>query len=240
MMQRTSTVVFVAIVMAAAVAVAAAGQSVTMATTGNSLIVGSTLTAMASQAPEIELRTSYSIAGMLDIGFVYGLSLGAADEDQTTIGLSFAVAPVKQSPTVPVSIQIFGEYVHRSVGSEFLISNRLIQEGNGYGVGLIVARDFTLTSWLKLRAGGLTRFARHTETTSLSFVFDPDTFVGEPDVDYREYPLEDRLSSLVYGPYLALIAFSANGHTLGLSFSALFDEDGSISFRPGLQAAISR
>ena len=237
---RTSTVVLVAVVLLAALAVSATGQSVTPADTANSLILGSALTVAAGQPPVIEVRTSYSIAGTLDIGFVYGLSLGASEEIRTTIGLSYAVAPVKQSATVPVSIQVYGEYAHRSVRSDFLTRNRLIQEGHGYGVGLLVARDFALMDWLSLRVGAVSEFTRYTETTALSFVFDPDTFIGEPDVDYREYPLSDQLSSLAFGPCLALVASSPNGHSYGMSFAVLFDQDGTIDFKPGLQAAFSR
>ena len=240
MMHRTSTFFLTAFVMLVGTVGLVAGQSITLTETRNSIIVGSALTITGQQSLGMEIGTAYSIAGVLDIGFVYATSSGAAEETRTDIGLSYAVALVKQNVTVPLSVQLYGEYTHRSVQSDFLSRNRLLREGQGYGVGLIVARDFSLIDWLSLRVGAATEFTRYTETTELTFVYDPDTFIGEPDVDYREYPLVDRLSALSYGPYVALIGNLPNGLTFGVSLAGLFGQEGFAELRPALHLAFSR
>ena len=240
MMQRTATVLVTVFVMLVGTTGLVAGQSITLTDTRNSLIVGTALTISGQQPLGIEMGTAYSIAGVLDIGFVYATSLGAAEETRTDIGLSYAVALVKQNAMVPLSLQLYGEYTHRSVQSDFLSRNRLLLQGQGYGVGLIVARDFPLVDWLSLRVGAVTKFTRYTETTELAFVYDPDTFIGEPDVDYREYPLVDRLSSLSYGPYTALVGDLPNGLMFGVSLAGLFDQEGFAELRPALHLAFSR
>ncbi|MCK4515881.1 MAG: hypothetical protein KAU31_11515, partial [Spirochaetaceae bacterium] len=60
------------------------------------------------------------------------------------------------------------------------------------------------------------------------------------DVDYREYPLVDRLSALSYGPYVALIGNLPNGLAFGMSLAGLFGQEGFAELRPALHLAFSR
>ena len=217
----------------------ATGQSITLTDTRNSLTVSSSLGVAQSALAGVDLGMAFSIAGVLDIGFVYGRSLGSTEGTETDIGLSYALSPVKQRTGVPVSVQIYGEYAFRSVTSDFLTRNRLAREGEGYGMGILLARDLKVTPWFALRMGGVSEFTNYTETYELTFVYDPDTFVGEPDVDYGEYPITERETSLSYGPYAAVVGAFPGGFTMGLSLATLFGADGVI-LRPAIQAAFSR
>lgn len=233
---RAAGIVILLIIVAAPVS----SQSVFVAKTGNHMDVAAQLSMPGFANYDLALGAVYSIAGVLDIGFVYGTPLLLGEERWNQVGLSYAVAPIKQSATVPVSVQLYGEYIFRAVDSDFLTQNRLIKEGRGYLVGLLLARQFVLVPAVSLEVGALAEYRRRLDTTSLTFVFDPDTFVGEPDVDYREYPLVDRASLLSFGVRMALAIASANGHAYGLTIAGLVDQDGTFSLRPGIGAAFAR
>lgn len=218
---------------------ALSGQSITVAETGNAILLGSDVTVSGGGLSAASAGSTFSIAGVLDVGFLYDTSIGS-EERRMDIGLSYAVTPLKQSATVPLSAQIYGHYTYRSMTSDFLDRNKLRKEARGYSVGLLLARDFALLPWLRIRIGGLAEFLRYLESTTLTFTFDPDEFVGEPDVDYREYPLSELQTNLRIGPYAAFLVSTLEGLHIGVSFTTLFDPDGGVQFTPGIQMAYTR
>jgi len=214
-------------------------QETSLHVSGNHMSIGTDLTIDNSDTMDLDFNSAYSIAGVLDIGFRYVVSVAVADEYWTDIGLTYSVTPVKQRLGVPVSFQIYGAYGFRSTQSDFLVDNRLNKEGQGYTTGVIVSHRFGFGPTIALDVGALGEFARRTETTSLTFVYDPVTFVGEPGVDYAEYPLVERVRSLKFGGRLGVAYLTPNHHSVELEVAALVDATRSFSLRPGINVTLS-
>lgn len=215
-------------------------QQVSLHQAGNHVSLGADLTINEFQTYDLGVGSAFSIAGMLDLGFSYAAALAATDEYWIHVGLTYAVTPVKQRTAVPASLQIYGSYAFRTTQSSFLSDNRLVQEGQGYSVGLVLSRRMEIGEMFSVDIGALAEFGRRTDTTSLNFVYDPDTFVGEPDVDYAEYPVVDRLNSLQFGGRLAFGIESQYGHTVSIEVAALVDSSRTFRLRPGINASFSR
>jgi len=216
-----------------------AAQSVTLPFSDSGVVARGDGTIGADEAVGIAFGAGYAISGVLDLGLRFGADVIASESSVTSdIGMFYGFAPLKQSPGVPVSAQIYGSYTFRSESSDFLTRNRLLHESRGYTLGIALVRDSFLNESVGIRTGALSEYSNYLATTTVGF--DPTGFTGTSEIDYGEYPQTDRLSGFVYGGYLGVIVRSSRGRALLIGSSVLLDPYLEVEIRPDVQLLIGR
>ena len=237
-MRRGTLLIVVLIALAAA---PAAAESVLLARSTNAVVVGAGGTVVPAGAFGGAAHAGFSIAGALQLGFVYGLTYGPQpDRQQTEIGMTYSATPLKQRPGVPFSVQIYGSYTLQTIESEFLRDARLEMSGRELRIGLLMARDFVFSRAFALRIGATGRQTYHRTNTNATFTFDPDQYTGPLPVDYGQYPLSERSTSFLYGGQVTAIYVARHGQTVQVGVTALLDRDMDVQFHPSVQLAFGR
>ena len=175
----------------------------------------------------VGFTTGYSIAGILDIGFLLDYTLGeisGSDSSELALGFDYNVNVLKQSETVPLSVQITGSYGLARVESDFLESNDLERTATGYSIGLDLARNFRLTSYWLLRINALVDYKSFSYLTTDRSVVPPSTT--------QEY-----VRDLYWGGGLGFLFVLPKGQTLALQAELRADQDQDLEIRPILAAA---
>ncbi len=213
----------------------------------NTVYVGGNLGIEPGTALGVAAGTGMTVAGVLDIGFNYGLRRpqGDAPEEQTAIGLTYAVTALKQGTAFPLSAQVYGDYSFRTASSQVLSDARLQKEGFGYSLGILLARDFRLFGPVELRVAGLAEWRLSRYVTKLTFTYVPpdadapeDPDAAEPPVDYTEYPLTTRVTRLQSGGYAGLSVAIGQGAGVSAGCALLWDTDLNLLVRPELEVAV--
>jgi hypothetical protein len=183
----------------------------------------------------IGIHTTYSIAGVLDIGGRYSLAVDtAASESTNRVGFSYSVALARQSHGAPLSARLYGSYFHTARTSDFLTHNRLVSEGQGYSVSLDLIGGLPITPSVTLLLGGLTEYTTAHTITEATFVYDPDNPPFGATVDYGEYPLSETETTIVFGPYVAISVDFGDSWGMIVGTSVVFDSDFTLKIRPAL------
>ena len=171
--------------------------------------------------------TGYSIAGILDIGFDLGYTLGeigGSSASELGIGFAYRAHVLKQSPRIPLSMQIKGSYGLVNVNSDYLEANYLIRRATGYTIGVDLSRNFRLTSYWLLRLNVLVDYE--------SFAFtETDTSVAPPTVA-QEY-----VRNLFFGGGLGFLFVFPMGSTLAVQAELRADQDLELQIHPILAVA---
>lgn len=117
------------------------------------------------------LRTSFSIAGIFDIGLQTGLRFERLnDTDSTALDTSISIGSLilKESGSVPFSIQLRGSYGYANfVSSPYLLDNNLRRFGLGYLLEIAFRKDFPLSGALTIHgevSGGVRSYEYTTES----------------------------------------------------------------------------
>ena len=216
-----------------------AAQSVTLPFTDSGVVVRGEGTISDEEGGGIAFGAGYTISGVLDLGLRFGADLIASDSSVTSdIGMFYGFAPLKQSPGVPVSAQIYGSYTFRAESSDFLTRNRLLHESRGYTLGIALVRDNFFNESVGVRTGALSEYSNYLATTTVGF--DPTSFTGTSEVDYDEYPQTARLSGFVYGGYLGGIVRGGRGRALLIGSRVLLDRSLAVEIRPDVQLLMGR
>jgi len=169
----------------------------------------------------------YSIAGILDIGFDLGYTLGeigGSIASELGIGFAYRAHVLKQSPRIPLSLQIMGSYGLVNVSSEYLDTNDLIRRGTGYTIGVDLSRNFRLTSYWLLRMNVLTDFESITYNDRK---FDNPTVITN----------QEHVGSLFFGGGLGFLFVFPRGSTLAVQAELRADQDLELQIHPILAVA---
>ena len=172
--------------------------------------------------------TGYSIAGILDIGFDLGYTLGELEGTSSTelgVAFDYNVNVLKQSARVPLSLQIMGSYGLVNVSSEYLDTRDLIRRGTGYTIGVDLSRNFRLTSYWLLRMNGLVDYESFTYT-------DTDTSAVPPTVAVQEH-----IGNLLFGGGLGFLFVFPRGSTLAVQAELRADQDLELQIHPIIAVA---
>lgn len=216
-----------------------AAQSVTLPFTDSGAVVRGDGSIIPDDGFGLTFGAGYTISGVLDLGLRFGADIIASESSVTSdIGMFYGFAPLKQSPGVPVSAQIYGSYTFRAGSSDFLTRNRLLHQSRGYTLGITLVRDNFFNESVGIRTGALSEYSNYLATTTVGF--DPTGFTGTSEVDYGEYPQTARLSGFVYGGYLGVIVRSSRGRALLIGSSVLLDPHLAVEIRPDVQLLIGR
>ena len=184
------------------------------------------------------LGIGFSIAGVLDLGLTFGADLVPDDQAVTSdIGMTYSVAPLKQSASVPVSAQIYGAWTVRRQTSDFLRRNGLLHEARGYRLGVALMRDLGFGPAVAVRVGALAEYGNYRSTTSVGS--GATGTGGDVEVDYSVYPIVELISGFEYGGYVGIMWRPAGGGAFLAGASVLTDSV-SLRIRPDLQMLVSR
>ena len=223
-----------------------AAQSASVASTSNATVIGLTGLigsgdAESSGAFGLSANTGFSIAGVLDIGFLYGMEFTTDPGSQRTdVGMTYAFTPLKQGGSAPVSVHVFGTYTYRTEESDFLRTARLEREGQGYTLGFLLAHDLRLADAVAFRLAAVGRHSLFRDVTGLTFAYDPATYVGPTPVDYGQYPQRETTSLFEYGAYAAGLFDFPSGMTLLAGALVLADELARVRVQPQIQVLFPR
>ncbi len=171
--------------------------------------------------------TGYSIAGILDIGFDLGYTLGelqGSSASELAIGFAYKAYVLKQSPQIPLSLQIMGSYGLVNVSSDYLDANDLIRRGTGYTIGVGFSRNFRLTSYWLLRMNMLVDYE--------SFTYN-DRDVAAPTIIINQ----EHVGNLFYGGGLGFLFVFPMGSTLAVQVELRADQDLQLQIHPILAVA---
>jgi len=177
----------------------------------------------------VGFSTGYSIAGILDVGFLLDYTLGeisGSDSSELAFGFDYNVNVLKQSETVPLSVQITGSYGLARVESDFLESNDLERTATGYTIGLDLARNFRLTSYWLLRINALIDYK------SFSYLTTDRSAVPPTPSTTQEY-----VRDLYWGGGLGFLFVFPKGQILAIQAELRADQDQKLEIRPILAAA---
>ena len=230
------------IVVVATLAVApVTAESVLLAGSTNATVVGATGAFVPDGAIGGAAHAGFSIAGVLQLGFVYGLTYGPQPESRhTEIGMTYSATPLKQSSVIPFSVQLYGSYMLQTMESQFLRDARLEKTGRELRIGLLLARDIVFSRAFSLRLGAIGRQAYLRSQTDVTFTFNPDQYTGPQPVDYGQYPLSERTASFMYGGQVAAIYVAPRGNTVQVGLTALLDRAMAVHLQPTVQLAFRR
>jgi len=176
----------------------------------------------------VGFSTGYSISGILDIGFDLGYTLGelaGSDSSELSLGFDYNVNVLKQSATVPLSLQIVGSYALANVSSEYLDINNLERRATGYTIGAGLSSSFRFTSYWLLRLSILVDYESFTYT-------DTDTSVAPPVVADQE-----RVRNLFFGGGLGFLFVFPKGQTVAVQAELRADQDLDLQIHPILAMA---
>jgi hypothetical protein len=181
----------------------------------------------------VDLTAGYSICGILDVGLDMGYGLGelsGTDSSEVTFGFAYDVSVLKQSSTVPVSLQLMGSYGLASVSSDYLEANDLVRRATGYTIGLTLSRNFRLTSYWLLRISLLTDY----ESTAYRDTKVVTTADLEPMVATID---QERVVDLFFGGGLGFVFVFRRGSILAIQAELRSDQDLELQIRPILGLA---
>ncbi|MFW5685296.1 MAG: hypothetical protein ACOC0O_01470 [Spirochaetota bacterium] len=185
------------------------------------------------------IHTNYVIAGVLDLGLAAGLAYDASEDLlRSDIGLSYAVAAVKQGDVAPFSLQVYGTYTFQQEDSDFLTRNRLIREAQGYNLGVTLVRDLYYTESFAFRLGAMGEYQSLREATTVGF--DATGFTGSADVDYAEYPQERLRTGFSYGGHVGLLWLFPEGGAMLVGSAILTSAAFDLTIRPDVQIQLGR
>ena len=178
----------------------------------------------------------YSIGGILDVGLRMDYSLGelsGSDSTELSFGFDYNVIVVKQSDSVPLSLQILGSYALTNVTSDYLEANDLVRRATGYTIGLSLGRDFRLTSYWRVRLTGLLDYHSATYT---------DTRVEvDSEGDYVMAIVDrDHVADLYFGGGLGFLFVFPNSQTLAVQAELRADQDLDLQIHPIVAVAFPR
>ena len=120
-----------------------------------------------SELSRITGTLGFSIASMMDVGFIYGKDFTTfmdTDTEETIMGLSYNMMVLKQKQLNPVNIQLLGSYTFSTVDTPYLNSTNFIREGQGYVVGISAFHDLLyipFSEYATLRIGGLGTYSSY-------------------------------------------------------------------------------
>jgi hypothetical protein len=176
----------------------------------------------------VELVSGYSIAGILDIGFDLGYTLGeisGSSSSELSLGFAYNVNILKQSRRIPLSLQVTGSYSLVNVNSDYLDTQNWERRATGYTIGLDLSRNFKLTSFLLLRFNGLVDYGSFTYTLT-------DMTPAIPAVLGQEH-----LRNLFFGGGGGFLFVFPKGQTLAIRVEVRADEDSALQIHPVLGVA---
>lgn len=184
----------------------------------------------------VGLTAGYSIAGILDVGFGLGYTLGelsGSDSTELSLGFDYNVSVIKQSARVPLSVQILGSYGLTDVSSDALPPDR-VRRATGYTVGMNLGRNFRLTSFLLLRVTGLLDYESktYTDTEVVSTGAGGETVVTIVN--------RDDVKNLFFGGGLGFLFVFPKGQTVALQAEVRANEDSDLQIHPILALAFPR
>jgi len=165
-----------------------------------------------------DVTAGYSIAGILDIGagFTYTpTDFGGSSATDLRFAFDYRVNVLKQSPRVPISVQIMGSYGLNDVTGEYLETNNARRRGTGYTIGLDVSRDIRLVRFLHLHLNALVDYE------SINFI---TTGIGPDSVDY--------LRNLYFGGGGGFVFVFPKGQTLAVRAEVRADQDMKLHIQP--------
>ena len=170
-----------------------------------------------------DVTAGYSIAGILDIGAGLTYTLGDLDgfsSSDLRIAFDYRVNVLKQSPGVPLSIQVMGSYGLNEVNSDYLDGPpAVIRRGKGYTIGLDLSRNFRLSRFLLLHLNTLVDYE------SISYTEREESI---PDVITNE----ERIRNLYYGGGGGFLFVFPKGQTLAIRAEVRADEDLKLHIQP--------
>jgi hypothetical protein len=237
-MRSTKALIVVIAVLAAA---PAAAESVLLARSTNAAIVGATGTIVPDGTFGAAAHAGFSIAGVLQLGFVYGVTHGPAPEAREAgIGMTYSATPLKQSAVIPFSVQLYGSFTTQTMESQWLRDARLEKSGRELTIGLLLARDIVFSRAFALRVGATGRQVYDRRQTNVTFTFNPDQYTGPLPVDYTQYPLSERITSFLYGGHVAAVYVAPHGNTVQIGVTALLDRAMELQLHPMVQLAFRR
>ena len=165
-----------------------------------------------------DVTAGYSIAGILDVGagFAYTpTEYGGSSATDLRFAFDYRVNVLKQSPRVPLSVQIMGSYGLNDVSGEYLETNNARRRGTGYSIGLDVSRDIRLVRFLHLHLNALVDYE------SVNFL---TTGIGPDSVDY--------LRNLYYGGGGGFLFVFPKSQTLAVRAEVRADQDMKLHIQP--------
>ena len=171
--------------------------------------------------------TGYSIAGILDIGFDLGYTLGelqGSSASELAIGFAYKANVLKQSPQIPLSLQIMGSYGLVNVSSDYLDANDLIRRGTGYTIGVGLSRNFRLTSYWLLRMNVLVDYE--------SFTYNERKVAAPTIITNPEH-----VGNLFFGGGLGSLFVFPRGSTLAVQAELRADQDLQLQIHPIIAVA---
>jgi hypothetical protein len=180
----------------------------------------------------VGFTAGYSIAGILDVGFDLGYTLGelsGSDSTELSLGFDYNVNVVKQSAGVPLSVQILGSYGLTNVSSDALPPD-LVRRATGYTIGVSLGRNFRLTSFWMLRITGLLDYESKTYTDTEVFI----NADGDPVVTVVNL---DHMTNLFYGGGLGFLFVFPKGQILAVQAEVRADEALELQIHPILALA---
>lgn len=181
----------------------------------------------------VRVVTGYSIAGILDIGFDLGYTLGelgGSSASELGIGFAYKANVLKQSPRIPLSLQIMGSYGLVNVSSDYLEANDLIRRGTGYTIGVSLSRNFRITSFWLIRMILLTDYE------SISYT---DTKVVTTTTDENVVNVEnlEHIGTLFFGGGLGFLFVFPRGSILAVQAELRADQDLELQIHPIIAVA---
>ena len=142
MTHRFRALVMLALLLGASGVAGVSAQSIALKVGENGSLIQATGSVGTDEGFGVALGAGYSLTGVMDFGLRFGADVVASEASVTSdIGMSYAYAPLVQSPSIPFSGQIYGSYTFRSENSDFLTRNRLLHESRGYTIGVGLVHD---------------------------------------------------------------------------------------------------
>lgn len=190
--------------------------------------------------------TSFSIAGIMDIGGYLGRQtekVNGIQGDNMSFGFVYNLLPVRQSAGAPFSVQMRLTWGLTLVNRDVVVAElrdriddlpALFDAGSvdgtrsGYTLGVGLSRSVPLNGHMYLRLGADAEFRTERSTYTAVFSFSDDDDSSAPRT------IGFRRTVLLYVPSAAVSIRMPDGPVISFGSRFWFDEDGNVVVRPEL------
>ncbi len=190
--------------------------------------------------------TAFSIAGTMDVGGYLGRvseTVNGVQGDSMTVGFVYNVIPIRQSESIPISLQLRLTWGLTLVNRDVVVAELQDRLGDlptefdletvdgtrsGYTLGAGISRDFALGGPYWLRLGADVEFRTARSTYSAVFAVGDDDDADAPRV------VGFRQTDLLYVPSAALSVRIPDGPVVTFGSRFWFDDGSNVVVRPEL------